>query len=236
MGALLHGWWDAFFYVPLLNVLIWLYNGPAGQNLGAAIILLTVGVRLLLLPFSFFSERSKHIYEKVEKKIVGIEREHKDDPELQKERIRELLREHGVSPWSRAWLLLLQLLVLVVLYQVFMGSIRTNRFDQLYPWVEHPDLVFTNFLWWNLSARSWFWSLLVGAWLYLEITADQRKHRENLTRSDLFYRVGFPAFSAVVLLLLPMMKSLFILTSLAFSYIIGSTRRVLFQVKTEDDD
>jgi len=187
------------------------------------------------LPFSILSERNKHVYAKIEKEITGIEKQFKNDPEQQKDRIRHLLDVHHVSPWSRAWLLGLQLLVLIVLYQVFMGSIRQSRFDELYPWVEHPDLVFTNFLGWNLGARSFFWAGLVGAWLFLEITFEQRKHHEKLTRSDIFYRIAFPAFSMGALLLLPMMKSLFILTSMAFSTIIASVRKGMFKIDLGDD-
>ncbi len=228
MLEFLGSWWHTLLYQPLLNVLIWLYNGLAAQNLGAAVILLTVGLRLLLLPFSILSERNKHVYAKIEKEITEIERHFKNDPEQQKERVRELLRTHHVSPWSRAWLLLFQFLVLVVLYQVFFGSIRPNSFNDLYPSVTRPDLVFTNFLGWDLAKRSYFWAALVGVWLFVEISFDQRRHKESLTRSDLFYRLAFPGFTVVVLLLLPMMKSLFILTSLTFSFIIASIRKMLF--------
>jgi YidC/Oxa1 family membrane protein insertase len=229
------GWlWANVFYAPLFNALIWLYNGPAEQHFGVAIILLTVALRILLLPLSILSERNKHIYAHVENEIKEIERAFKNDAEEMKERIRELLRKHHVSPWARTASLLLQGLVLVVLYQVFMAGIRMNNFEVLYPSVAAPDFVLTNFLGTDLGERSWFWSLLVGVWLFVEISLEQRHHdKETITKADQFYRVAFPAFSFIVLYILPSSKSIFILTSMFFSLIIASLGKMFTANKSE---
>ncbi len=221
--------WTTYFYAPLYNALIWLYNGPAEQNLGLSVILLTVGLRLAIFPLTLISERNKHAYAKVEEQIAEIERTYKNDPEKQKDRIRELLKERRISPWSKTAALALQALVFILLYQVFMGGIRMNRFDVLYPGLEHPDFVWTRFLGTDLSKHSLLWSGIVGIWLYLEIAAEQRKHKDTLTKADLFYRVAFPAFSFFALWALPSIKSIFILTSMAFSAIISSIRKMLFK-------
>ncbi len=220
--------WDKFLYAPLFNALIWLYNGPADQNLGAAVILLTIGIRLLILPVSILAERSKHIYVTVEEEILEIEKQHKNDPEIQKERIRELLRKRHVSPWSRVASLGLQLLVLIILYQVFMDGIKMSNFKALYPSVIHPDIVFTYFWGINLGARDWIGAAVIALWLYFEISHDQKKHGESVTKADIFYRVAFPIFSFVALYWLPSVKSLFILTSMIFSVIISSFRKIFF--------
>jgi YidC/Oxa1 family membrane protein insertase len=223
--------WVTYFYAPVYNALIWLYNGPAEQNLGLSVIFLTLGLRLLIFPLTVISERNKHVYSKVEEQVAEIERTYKNDPEQQKERVRELLKEHHVSPWSKSLALALQALVFILLYQVFMGGIRMNRFDVLYSWVDKPDIVFTNFLGTDLGKRSLIWAGIVGIWLYLEIAADQKKHKETITKPDLFYRIAFPAFSFGALFILPSVKSIFILTSMAFSFIIASSRKVLFKEK-----
>jgi len=226
------GWfWENVLYAPLFNALIWLYNGPANENLGVAVIYLTIGIRLLILPVSILAERNKHIYATVEKEILEIERQHKNDPEIQKERIRELLRKRHVSPWSRVASLGLQLLVLIILYQVFMGGIRMNRFDALYPSVIHPDIVFTNFLGMNLGQRNWIGAAIVAVWLYLEISHEQKKHGASVTKADLFYRIAFPVFSFLALFILPSVKEIFILTSMAFSFMMGTIRKIFYGAK-----
>lgn len=223
--------WHNYFYAPLFNALIWLYNGPADQNLGVAVIMLTVALRIIMLPLAVLSERNKHIYAKVEEEIKEIEQIYKNDEEQQKDHIRLLLRERHVSPWSRVASIFLQALVLVVLYQVFMDGIRMNNFDVLYSSVDRPDIVFTNFLGWDLGKHSLFWAGLVGVWLFLEISSDQRRHKESVTKADQFYRVAFPVFSILALWLLPSVKSLFILTSMGFSFIIASLSKPLVKKK-----
>jgi len=224
--------WTTCLYTPLFNALIWLYNGVAEQHFGWAIILLTVALRILLLPLSILSERNKHIYARVEEEIKEIERAFKNDAEQMKDRIRELLRRHRVSPWARTASLGLQALVLIVLYQVFMAGINMNNFDVLYPSVSAPDFVYTYFLGSDLGKRSWFWSAFVGVWLFLEISSEQRRHdKETITKADQFYRVAFPVFSFLALFLLPAAKSIFILTSMAFSFIIASLGRLFAKKK-----
>lgn len=221
--------WTSYFYAPLYNALIWLYNGPAEQNLGVSVILLTVGLRLAILPLTVLSERNKHVYAKIEEQITEVERAYKNDPEQQKDRVRELLKEHHVSPWSKSLALVFQALVFIVLYQVFVSGISMNRFDVLYPGIEHPDFVWTQFLGTDLAKHSPFWAGAVGVWLYLEIMVDQRKRKETVTKAELFYRIAFPAFSFLALFLLPSVKSIFILTSMAFSAIISTVRKALFK-------
>jgi len=231
MGNALGWFWTTFFYAPLFNALIWLYNGPAQQNFGVAIIMLTIALRIVIFPLTILSERNKHIYDKVETEIAEIEKAYKNDEEQQKERIRELLRSRHVSPWARTSSLLIQALVLIVLYQVFMSGIRMNHFNVLYPGVTAPDFVFTDFLGTNLGKRNWFWAAIVGAWLFLEISNEQRHHKETVTRADQFYRIAFPLFSFTALYILPAAKSIFILTSMCFSFIISSLSKAFWRSK-----
>jgi YidC/Oxa1 family membrane protein insertase len=224
--------WTTYFYAPLYNALIWLYNGPAEQNLGLSVIFLTVGLRLVILPLTILSERNKHVYAKVEEQIAEIERTYKNDHEKQKDRIRELLKEHRVSPWSKTAALAFQALVFLLLYQVFMNGIRLNSFDVLYQGIVHPDFVWTRFLGTDLAKRSFVWSGMIGLWLYLEIAAEQHKRKDTVTKAELFYRIAFPAFTFLALFFLPSVKSIFILTSMVFSAIISSVRKALFKEST----
>lgn len=214
--------WHDFLYTPLLNFLIWLYNGPAFGNLGVAIIYLTILVRIVLLPFTIISERSKLLYEKLGEKIKKIEHDFKNDPIQRNEIIRQTMKEYRVSPWAKVVVLAVQALILVLLYQVFLGGIN-GKLGDLYFWVVHPDYINTKFLGFDLGARNLFWSGLVGIVLFLEIYFDHRGR--PMTKSDVLYQIGFPAGIFLILWLLPMAKSIFILTSLIFSYLIILVRQ-----------
>ncbi|MBN1585555.1 YidC/Oxa1 family membrane protein insertase [Candidatus Uhrbacteria bacterium] len=223
MGAFWHDW----LYVPLLNALIWLYQGPAFGNLGLAIVELTVVLRVALLPFTIIDERSRSSYERLSEKIGELEREFRTDPVRRKEKIRELLKDHRVSYWSKVFVLGVQGLVLVLIYQVFMAGIRFTGADLIYPWISPPAAVNTDFFGFDLAARSWFWATAVAAVLFAQIYAVQKKREHLVTKADVMYMIFFPLFTLAVLMLLPMVKSLFILTSLFFGMVIFWIRRMI---------
>jgi YidC/Oxa1 family membrane protein insertase len=115
--------WQNYLYIPLFNLLVWLYLNYSSFNLGIAVIILTVILRILLLPFTVLTERGKLIGGKVRKEIIEIKKDHATDPVKQKILIRRLLKKKKIRPWAKAVTLSVQGLVLVLLYQVFLGGI-----------------------------------------------------------------------------------------------------------------
>ena len=189
--------WHDWLYAPLLNLLIYLYNTIGLGSLGVAVIALTAVIRVLLLPLSVLSERGALAYDRLQVKIRAIEEESHSDPIYKNERIRELLRQNKVNPWAKVAVLVLQLLVLVVLYQVFMGGIN-KQLDGLYGWVLRPEAVSTSFLGFELGTRSIYWAAAVAIFLFVEI-AVSLKRRALVERSDMYYLFLFPAFVFSVL-------------------------------------
>jgi YidC/Oxa1 family membrane protein insertase len=221
--------WHAWLYAPLLNLLIYLYDAIGLGSLGIAVIGLTVVIRLILLPLSILSEKGALAFDRLQVRIRAIEEEPHTDPVDKNERIRALLKENKVNPWAKVATLLLQLLVLVVLYQVFMGGIN-RQLGALYSWVERPENLNTVFLGRELGRRSFWWALSVGVFLFVEI-AVSLKRRAHLERSDLYYLFLFPAFVLLVLWYLPMVKSLFIMTSMLFSLFLSAIRYLIFKTR-----
>ncbi len=233
--------WNEYLYRPLFNILIYFYNGIAVQNMGVSVIYLTILLRTALLPFSIASIWNQGFYAKLSHEISKIAATHKNDAILQNQEIREFLKKHRVNPWSKAVVLGVQALTLVLLYQVFMGGIRGNKFNQLYDWVRRPDFVNINFMGFDIGARSLLWPAIVAVFLFVEISWEQRKKKAFLLNTDIVYKYFFPFFVFVTLYFLPMVKSLFILTSLIFSAIVVGGIEVLFKILNkgpvdEDDD
>ena len=222
--------WHDYLYNPLLNVLMYLYTGFAGENFGIAIIELTVALRIVLLPFTVIDERNRYRYETLNKKIGAIERDFKADVIKRKEKIRELLQQHKVNYWAKVFVLGVQALVLVLLYQVFMGGIRFTPHEMLYSWVTVvPSKVNTIFLGFDLGEKGFFWPTVVAVVLFLEIYSEQKKREHLVTRSDVMYMILFPVFSLIALAILPTAKSVFILTSMFFTMTIFWLRQMLFR-------
>lgn len=224
------GFWHDSLYTPLLNFLMFLYAGPAFGNLGIAVIELTVVLRLVLLPLSILDERNRFRYEKLDRRIEEIERDFKADHVMRKEKIRELLRAHKVNYWSKVIVLGAQLMVLILLYQVFIGGIRFTSQEILYSWVAAPIAVNTYFFGFNLAERSLFWSGIVAALLFMQIYTVQKQREHLVTKSDVMYLFLLPLFTLVILFMLPMVKALFILTSMIVTMVIFAARKILFKV------
>jgi membrane protein insertase Oxa1/YidC/SpoIIIJ len=224
--------WDTFLYQPLFNLLIWLYENVTQNNLGWAVVSLTIILRFVLLPFTLVTEKAKAREEDLEKKTLEIEKSFKNDPVLRKQEVRKLLKNRKVSPWSRAIVLGVQILVLVLLYQVFISGITGERIIKvLYPAIDYPGKINTVFYGFELGQfHDLIWPGIVAVFLLVEIYLGHRKNK-NLTKSDLAYFILFPAFSFVALWLLPMVKSLFILTTMIFSVIIHQFSKVIFKPK-----
>lgn len=216
--------WNAIFVHPFLNTMVLLYETVAFGNLGVAIIELTVLLRLVLFPLTIISERNKAKYERLEADMEHLKESYKDDQIKLKDHVRELMRVHRISPWAKTSVLVIQFFVLIGIYQVFIHGV-TASLDGLYSWVPRPRLpIDTIFFGSDVGMRSFYWALAVGVVLYVTIVADQRKHEQILDQQDAVFRYAFPLFIVVLLSLLPMVKSLFVLTSILFSVFVSFIR------------
>lgn len=210
--------WNDVLVQPLLDFLLLLYHTVAFGNLGVAVIELTILLRLALLPLNILAEKNTARDERLEFEVADIQKRYKDDPVLINEQIRDLFKKRRVRPWAKTLIFIAQLIVLVALYQVFQRGIGARL----------ATPVNATFLGFELGHRNLFWACLVGFILYLEISYEQRKLEHLLHKPDAVYRYAFPVFSIVVLSLLPMVKSLFVLTSMAFSLTVSTLRRWLW--------
>ncbi len=90
-------------------------------NYGVAIILLTVGIRVLLLPLGVKQIRSMQATQAIQPKIKAIQQKYKGRPDgrqKQYEETTKLYREYGINPAAGCLPLLLQFPVLIALFAV----------------------------------------------------------------------------------------------------------------------
>lgn len=226
--------WNTILYTPLLNALIGLYNTIGRENLGLAVVWLTIGIRLLLLPLSFIEERNKERYTDVARKWHSLIKDIPNDHVLQRGLLREYLKEKQVSPWAKIFTLGFQLLVLVLLYQVFIGGFQAPETFPLYAFIQRPEFIVTSFFgFFDIAAHNAFVAGIVAFFLLVTIILEQREYKNLLTRSHIYYRMFFPLFTFVALLLLPSVKSLFILTSMLFTQVLHGVRLLVQQWQGE---
>lgn len=231
MVAFLSGFWYYVLYQPLFNLLIWLYSGVAGHNLGWAVVWLTIILRVVLLPLSIISEftaiRRQKAEEEAEKAILA----YKGDKIAQKEVVRAIISRYKISPWAKVLNLGIQALVLILLYQVFVRGITGDKMVKiLYPILDFPGKINTVFYGFEIGKiKDGLWAAVAAVYLFISILIETRgkKHWE---KSEMYYVVLFPLFTFFALYYLPMVKSLFILTTMIFSDIITIVRVIITKI------
>lgn len=88
------------------------------QNYGLAIILLTIAVRVLLLPLSIKQTRSMREMQRIQPEVKKLQAKHKGDRQKLNEEMMALYKEHGVNPFGGCLPLLMQFPVFIALYRL----------------------------------------------------------------------------------------------------------------------
>ncbi len=87
-------------------------------NYGITIILLTIVIRLFLLPLGIKQIRSMQHMQLIQPKVKQIQQRYRQDKARQQEEIMKLYKEYGVNPFSGCWPVLLQFPILIAMYSV----------------------------------------------------------------------------------------------------------------------
>lgn len=139
-------------YKPLYNILIFLAWLVPGHNIGWAIIILTILIRLLFVPSSIKTLISQQKIQKLQPELEKIKEKYKDDKAGQTKAMMAFYSQHKVNPLSSCLPLIVQMVILVILYRVFLVGLDASRFgDLLYGFVPRPEYIKTVFLWFDLT-------------------------------------------------------------------------------------
>jgi len=93
-------------------------------SFGVAIILLTIAVRILLLPLSIKQTKSMREMQVVAPEVKKIQQKYKNDRQKLNEETMKLYKEHGVNPFGGCLPLLMQMPLFIALYQVVRLNLR----------------------------------------------------------------------------------------------------------------
>lgn len=134
-------------YNPLYNGLIFLVGVIPTHDVGFAVVVLTLIVRIVLFPVSRRAVETQMAMKKIAPEIEAIKEKYKDKREEQAKATFALYKERGVHPFAGIGLLLAQLPVLFALYWIFaLGGLPEIRSEILYALVSPPPLVNMEFL------------------------------------------------------------------------------------------
>jgi YidC/Oxa1 family membrane protein insertase len=141
--------YQQIFYRPIVNLMIFFYNTIAYHDLGIAIILVTLVIRLILYPFFHTGAKQQMLLQRIQPKIKSLQEKHKDDRDAQAKALMALYKEHGVNPFSGFLLLIIQIPILITFYYAIRSGIGTTQLTGLYSFVHAPaniNLLFLGFI------------------------------------------------------------------------------------------
>lgn len=180
-------------------------------NWGLAIILLTLLVRLVVLPFNLMSFKSMKAMQKVQPLLQQVREKYKDDPTALNRETMEIMKTYKVNPLGGCLPMLLQIPVFLALYQVFGQSI---------------DLYQSPFIFWikdlSLSDPYYVLPVLMGLVMFI----NQKLTPSTMDPAQAKIMMIMPVFFSFLMIKLPSALTLYIFVSTLF----GIIQQMIFKI------
>lgn len=131
---------EQILFIPVFNLLIFIYNIIPYKDLGISIILLTILIRLMLYPLSQKALKSQKDLQALQPKMKEIQEKYKDDKEMQGKEMMKLYSENKVNPFSACLPILIQLPFLIAVYSV-LRKVSVDSLHYLYGFISAPESI-----------------------------------------------------------------------------------------------
>ncbi len=132
---------QTIFYQPLLNLLVFLYNIVPGHDFGVAVIIMTVIIKIILLPLSKKSIKSQKALQDLQPKIDEVKKKFANNKEEMGRAMMALYKENKVNPFSSCLPLLIQLPFLFAVFKVFRDGLANGSLDLVYSFIHRPEVI-----------------------------------------------------------------------------------------------
>lgn len=136
--------WDTIVISPLINVLFFIYN-LIGQNFGVAIILFTILIKLVTHPLTAKQIKSTKALSDLQQdpEWIEMQKKYKHDKNKLAEVQMDLYKKRGVSPFSSCLPTMIQLPIIIGLYQAIIQTMGNaplqlaNLVSRISPWLSN---------------------------------------------------------------------------------------------------
>ena len=109
-----------FFFDPLYNALMLLFKVLPWADAGIIVIILTILVRSAIFPLSRKAVLTQVKMAEIGPELEAIKEKYKDKAEEQARRTLALYKEKGVNPFSGILVIIIQIPIILALYQIFL--------------------------------------------------------------------------------------------------------------------
>ncbi len=175
--------YSQFIFQPLYNGLVGIMVLIPGIDVGIAVIIFTIIIRLILFPLSKSALLTQVRMKEVEPDAAKIRTQYAADKQTQALKIMELYKARKVKPFSGILLLIIQLPILLALISVFYKIIPTIDTHLLYSSIlnafTHMSAPRPTLLGLDLTSKNLVLALITGAaqffQLHFSVAARQQK-------------------------------------------------------------
>lgn len=239
-------YFTVFIYQPFFNLLVFFYwalefitGGHA--DMGIAVILLTIVIRIILLPLSLAQDKSEDERKQISEQVRRIEEEHRTDPIAMGQAKKEVIKTNKGVLIAEVINLAIQVAIALMLWRIFATGLKGQDIHLLYPFMPKVELPF-NLLFlgkFDLTKPNITLNLIQTALIFILETILLLGSTSPVSKKQFVrLQILLPIVSFFVFLTLPAGKKLFVITSLIFSIILSSIRTVrrrfaLYKAKVE---
>ena len=132
-----------FFYEPVYNLIVIVLNFMPLHDIGATIIVVTLIVKGLLLPFNLSALRTQYTMKRIEPEMNRIKELQKKDPTAASKQMIDMYRREKINPFSSLFAMILQIPIFFALYFVFSKELF-NDVNSIYSFVTFPTVLHTH--------------------------------------------------------------------------------------------
>ncbi len=150
----------------MTNVLVFL-TSIFGGSIGLAVVAMTILVKIILLPFSYATTKSQIAMKKIQPLMEDLKKQYPNKEE-QAKKMMELYKEHNTNPLAGCLPLIIQLPIIIALYQVFLQGTTVDA-SVLYSFVHMPENISNFFLGINMTSKSAIIAILAGVTQYIQL-------------------------------------------------------------------
>jgi len=128
-------WFQAFFIIPILNILMGFYSLLSFLHipfpLGFSLILLTIAIRLILNPLTISQIKSSQKLARLKPELDKLSQQYRDDKQRLHQEQLKLYQQAGINPAAGCLPLLIQMPILIALYNLFFRLLANGNLGKV---------------------------------------------------------------------------------------------------------
>ena len=192
---MLHFLYLEILFRPFLNALILIYNlMPGYKDMGIALIIFVILLRIVLLPLRQKAKASEPDQEKLMKEIAEIEEKYKYEPIKLKEAKRAVAKKHRGTINLRIFDLLIEGIYFAMLWRIFGEGFTEEELTLLYSFVPRPtqpmNLTFLHLF--DLTVPNPTLNLISAVGLFIVLFFANWTKPQKATREDYIIMIWSP--------------------------------------------